>query len=62
MNCPACGQDTPTMMLDGSTYLENHVENLTWSSIPYWLDDTHATFTVSTRLCPASGREVDTQT
>ncbi len=62
MNCPACGQLAPMRKLDDTLYFENHVEIST--ARPYWTDEsaTLATFTASTRLCPASGREVDTQT
>jgi hypothetical protein len=60
VDCPACGQPTPTLTdpVTDVTYFENHVESLLWSSPPYWVDNDTALFTVSTRLCEGSGREI----
>lgn len=60
VECPACGQSVQIVAaFDPPGYLTNHLETLTWSSVPYWVDDTRATFTMSARVCEGSGRAVD---
>ncbi len=59
MECPACGQNVPTMTLDGVTYLANHIEVRTAG--PYWTDD-DVPLVIDTRMCQGSGRQVDQQT
>jgi hypothetical protein len=59
VECPACGQVTPTLKLGGVLYFANHVE--VRADDPYWTDDS-APLVIETRMCEMSGRQVDQQT
>ncbi len=59
MNCPVCDQSVPTIKIDNSLYLQNHVEVLQFTA--HWTEES-APLKVRTRMCEGSGLPVDQQT